>query len=151
MTVADRASTVGNLFSPRQVSQQGKPECLTLCKGQHPLSLPTTCVSMEVPQEQVLDQDSRRMSLSGKRPSKYLRGCETEGKEPIQGVVSSVFPGELQKSIRGVPQSDCIEQHLLKKGQEMLSILTHWSCPWSRLLGGSWLFELLHLPRILPG
>lgn len=57
------------------------------------------------------------MSLSGRRLSKYLRGCETEGKVPIQGVVSRVFPGELQKSMWDVPQSDCIEQHLLKKGQ----------------------------------
>lgn len=68
-------------------------------------------------QEQVLDQDSRRMSLSGRRPSKYLRGHETEGKEPIQGMVSSVVPGELQKSVWGVPQSDCIEQQLLRKGR----------------------------------
>lgn len=61
------------------------------------------------------------MRLSGRRPNKYLRGCETEGKEPIQGMVLSLIPGELQKSVWGVPQSKCTEQHLLRKGQGTLA------------------------------
>lgn len=86
------------------------------------------------------------MSLSGKRFSKYLRGCETED-EPIQGKVWRLIPREQQKSVWSVPQSDCIEQHLLRKGQGASA-----SSPAGPALGHGcwgrvevvWFFEFLH-------